>query len=312
MHIRSTQESIANSEPSVLALIETLAAIAVSAGIAIRFDTLAHVAVGACVAPFLLMRSRESVGLGVRLFSLVVPTEPSYGDPILPGWLFFRTLVLSVVIKIIATIRHPIKGIQAIPSNLARVVLCTDIDTPVELVPGVGQVKDTLNNCVYAKEDGSSFGVMCIIIIPCVMIASEIHFLIRPWFSNYIWLCLTWFLEGCLLIFALVFALGLACYIVAYLYRFSLKSTALIWLPLVYVVRTTYDHTLSLPTQLEEMREAALWKLIRFISWFTLALLAAKIVILPNAIDWWNSQTWTKVFNVYVMPNEIHTWHLVD
>lgn len=45
MHIRSTQESIANSEPSVLALIETLAAIAVSAGIAIRFDTVAHVAV---------------------------------------------------------------------------------------------------------------------------------------------------------------------------------------------------------------------------------------------------------------------------
>jgi hypothetical protein len=89
-----------------------------------------------------------------------------------------------------------------------------------------------------------------------------------------------------------------------------LKSTALIWLPLVYVVRTTYNRTLSLPAQLEEMRQAAIWKIIRGISWVTLALLAAKIVILPTVIDWWNSKMWTKVLNVYVIPNMIHPWRV--
>lgn len=76
------------------------------------------------------------------------------------------------------------------------------------------------------------------------------------------------------------------------------------------MVRTTYDRTLSLPAQLEEMRQAAIWKIIRGISWVTLALLAAKIVILPTVIDWWNSQMWTKVLTVYVMPNMIHPWRV--
>jgi hypothetical protein len=89
-----------------------------------------------------------------------------------------------------------------------------------------------------------------------------------------------------------------------------LKSTAIIWLPLVYVAHTTFDKTVPLSVQLQEIRKSALWKLIRVISWVTIALLVFKVVILPTMIDVWNSQPWAGVLNIYVMPNEIHPWHI--
>ena len=93
-------------------------------------------------------------------------------------------------------------------------------------------------------------------------------------------------------------------------YRFSVKSTALIWAPLLYVVKNTFDDSMPLVAKVREIEMSALWKLIRIFSWITLVLFALKIILLPNTIDWWNAQTWTKVLDVYVMPNQIHTWHV--
>jgi hypothetical protein len=141
-------------------------------------------------------------------------------------------------------------------------------------------------------------------------LGGAIIYWIKPWLDNTIWQVIWTYLFFMYLFTAFVFTLGLSCYVLAYLYRLSLKSTALIWLPLVYVVHITFDGSVKLSVQLEEMRQSALWKILRILSWVTLVLLAAKIVILPTIIDWWNSQLWTKVLDVYVMPNVIHPWHL--
>jgi hypothetical protein len=304
MRIWSTEQSVAKNEPTIMALAETLLAVAISVGIAIRYQTLTHVALGACIAPFLLMRSPESVALGVRWFNYVKPKQLSESaNPFFVGWAYLRILVSSVVVKIAATVRHPVKGVQSIPANWVRVVLCTDLRTPVELVPGVGPAQKTLSEITtYRRGSSFSFLLLATIVTAGLVVATRYLSRSDSWFASW--------LEGLITPVATIFALGLACYVVAYLYRLSLKSTALVWLPLVYVVRATFDNTVKLSVQLDEIRRSALWKLIRILAWITLALLAWKILILPNAIELWNSQPWTRILNVYVMPDEIHPWHL--
>ena len=56
MRLVSTLETIRNREVSVLAVAETLVAMAGSAFIYVQFDTLKHIAVSACIVPFLLLR----------------------------------------------------------------------------------------------------------------------------------------------------------------------------------------------------------------------------------------------------------------
>ena len=329
MRILSTDESIAKNEPSVLALVETIVAMTISAGIAVWYDTLAHVAVSCCIAPLLLMRSPESKALGTRWFNKfelleadeLLEAESSASssqwrrvlskiptNPFANGWQFLKALIQSVAIKFLVTARYPIRGTQQIPANWARVVLCTDIATSVELVPGTGSVYDILRTRV--RGDDPDFTGLLIQATLAAVLVIGIHFWIRPLFENIAWQILFWYLEITYAVFGSIFTLGLSCYLVAYLYRLSLKSTALVWLPLVYVVQTAFDKTVPVAVQLEEIRESGLWKLTRMLAWLTLALLALKIVILPTVIDWWNSQPWTRVLNVYVMPNEIHPWHI--
>jgi hypothetical protein len=155
MRFKSTRESVAKREPTVFAIAESLLAIAFSLAVAIYFQTLNHVAIGACVAPLLLMRSNESQALGRRWFFRLRPKKPikdDEGNPFVLGWTFLRILVASILVKTSATMRHPIKGFRAIPDNWARVVLCMDFAAPVELVPGAGPVRRTLAKTVYDED----------------------------------------------------------------------------------------------------------------------------------------------------------------
>lgn len=292
-----------------MALAETLLAVAISAGIAIRYQTLAHVALSACLAPFLLMRSPESVAQGVRWFNRLMPRRSSRsGNLIVIGWLYTRVFVCSVAVKIAATVSHPIKGAQSIPANWVRVVLCTDIRTPVELVPGLGPARQTLEDITKNKRV-SGFGFLLATAIVAYLPMTAILW-VQSLVRDGIWHHFLTLLASMVVAAQTVAVYGLACYAVPYLYRLSLKSTALVWLPLVYVVHATFDETVKLSVQLDEIRRSALWKLIRILSWVTLALLAWKIFILPNVIELWNAQSWTRILNVYVMPDVIHPWHL--
>lgn len=70
----STVESTEAGVVSVLAIVETIAASAIYAWIVWRFGTL-HLAVSACVAPFLLLRTSRSVSLALRWFHWVFKSK---------------------------------------------------------------------------------------------------------------------------------------------------------------------------------------------------------------------------------------------
>lgn len=75
MRLYSTPQSFVDGEVSLLAIAETILASSVSAYIAFRYDTLLHLAVGAFVAPLLMLRTAESTDMAleeaVRLTGLV-------------------------------------------------------------------------------------------------------------------------------------------------------------------------------------------------------------------------------------------------
>jgi hypothetical protein len=326
MRTVSTRQSVENGEITIVALCETALAMSISAGLALYFETLFHLAVGACAVPLLLLKSTESAHLAVRLFERGLPRKPRSDDPFTQSWVYLRVLIWSSLVRILSNLRYPVKGLQSLPDNWKRLVMCTDIGSPIEFVPGSGPIEATLRRVSYEGDQQSWSFLLFGVVISASLSALGVG--VGSWLS--VWQALpftlpsftpihiltllfqyvTFIFTFVFVVLSLIFALGLFCYVVVHSYRLSLKSTALLWLPLVYVARSTFDDSLDLRKSLHEIRVSALWKLIRLLSWLTLVLLGAKVVILPGVIDWWNSRTWTRVLNVYVMPNEIHPWHV--
>jgi hypothetical protein len=101
-----------------------------------------------CLAPLLLLRTSESETAGVRAFGTMMGRlrirDGKYGEE--PIRLAGKLLLLglgSVAIRIgVAAwhiLRHPIRAIRAMPGNLERQITVIDHNTPPELVPGMEQ-----------------------------------------------------------------------------------------------------------------------------------------------------------------------------
>jgi hypothetical protein len=139
------------SQPTMAAIVESIAAVAISFGLAIHFETIVHIAVGACVAPLLLMRSAESEALGKRWFSRIkVGSSDSAGGT---ARTLIKFLSASIAIRVLATARYPVRGIRSLPNNWYRVILCTDVVTPLEFVPGSGTIRNVLSGSWYSKTN---------------------------------------------------------------------------------------------------------------------------------------------------------------
>nr|VFK51334.1 MAG: hypothetical protein BECKTC1821F_GA0114240_100151 [Candidatus Kentron sp. TC] len=272
----STPDSVENNEPTALALLETLLAVAAYWGVAWWFDTHLHLLASISLAPWLLLRSKESTERGVRWFvaywedkteitpkdtpwrfwgivlsSALITGVSTYwlADTFLlghTGWaLFARSLGLGMLawmiafmvavavavavaeavagagavagtwvlalpfllavgasvwlrslgVRVLATLRHPWRGFQALPENWRRILLAVDSHHAPELAPGLSA----------RIEEFSLPGIV-----------EKIR--VGDWGDRLMWISLIpiWFLPGLL-------------------YRWSLKSTCWLYLPLIYL-----------------------------------------------------------------------------
>jgi len=165
--------------------------------------------------------------IGVLLIGIVVGMVGMVGIGGVVG-------VVSLIIKFTATtftfFRHPLSSLQAIPANWYRIVLATDMWHPPELLPGIESQR--------YRELIDGF--------------HDLRF--REWlrrasngddiFSNILSWILGWILT-------LIFFLP------ALLYRWSLKSSALFYLPFIWIIGTP-THIKKLHENLDE--QLALWK----------------------------------------------------
>ena len=240
MQFLSNSGSTENRIPTWLAIIESVAAMAFALVIAIKFNTLLLIAIGSCIAPVLLMRSPQSIELGKRWFEIGLPEQTSESKFKL-GILYLRVLIWSVFVRVFATLRHPIVGIKNIPDNWSRVVLCTDIRTPMELVPGTGTVREVLQGITEDEEWANPFFLIFVIAFYAAIFFTIAVFVLPSLNDGIlkfviISILLILFLSSLLALH--VFVSFLTCFVSAYFFRFSMKSTAILWLPLLFILRS--------------------------------------------------------------------------
>ena len=287
MRFSSTPESAATGEITVLAILETVMAISLSVLVVKLLDRSVHIIVGALLAPLLLLRTDASTAKAFSMFDSWFPRlmrllsffQRLYAR--LPA--FLRLLTFFVVwlplfsfliaaIKCIATISalisFPRDTLFAIPGNWQRIALSMDLKHPPEFLPGVET----------APEDAPAS--------VRILRYQEIRRQITSGAGN-----------------ALSEKLSLlAIYGPTVLYRLFIKSTSLIYFPLIWVSRMpmTVKGVLSFP--IERVRR-----------WYAAALIL--IMLSPLAISYHAQETLATareraVFS-YILPvHKTDWWHL--
>jgi hypothetical protein len=372
MRLFSTEESRRNNEVTVLAIIETLLAMVASIAVAVYTKSLLHIAIGACVAPLLLLRTDKSIALGKRLFEKYKPdwysvkkiealighdndflSNCNASDDSRPfknrllyavydyfcvikyfvNLLFLALLVtfkfllmfaISFGVRVVATLAislsDPILTMKSIRSNWLRNAFCTDAVTTAELIPGGGPVSRTVADTAEGEFEPDVWyfrsnlkGVILYMVYGGIFAAipTFASLVFIGFHESFVFVTKVFYMYSLVCLFML-FLNGLhnilMAFLVAFIYRFSIKSTAILWLPLLFIPNEVFSIGSGLKT---EHRNA--WSsLTRNYSLCVLALFFGKVFLLPTVIDWWNTLPFTKVLNVWVMPNVIHPWHIAS
>jgi hypothetical protein len=291
MRFCSTPESAAKGEITFLAILETLLAISLSLLLVKVLDSSAHIVAGALIAPFLFLRSESSTMRAFKLFdscfaklaTLVSFVERFYqrlSDERVAGarryifclvWLPLFSFI-ALVVKLMATaatlISSPRETLLAIPGNWLRIALATDSRHPPELLPGI-------ETAAEAPAAARSFR----------------HEEIRSQFTSG---------TG----HALFQKLGLfATYAPALIYRLFVKSTSLIYFPLIWLIDLprTGKGILSLP--LERAR--------RWYAYALILIMLSPFVISFQVVHQTLATPQDRAIFTYVLPvNGTDWWHI--
>lgn len=232
MRLKSTRESMKAGDPSVLAIAETVLATSFSIWIGLHFGSWWHVAIGASIAPLLLLRTDKSCSQALNwchgcAFPVIDFFNSRTGKYVLVqivslAVLLFVLVVTSVLIRVFATISHalghPLSAISAIPKNWSKTVLATDSSISPEWMPLPDEEK------VFLDTRWPSEALTFFRIYDLVGEMTEIAFGADDDFVG-----------GALAVavFGPFVAMAFLC---ATTYRLSIKSTALIWLPIIWAL----------------------------------------------------------------------------
>lgn len=306
----STLESARDLKLSVLALVETAFAIGIYVWLVLNGFTL-HLIMGACVAPFLLLRTPQSVELA---FSMGKPiyeiTSEWFFDAIdnirnetiqniliviLSGPVIGLVLMgIRFTATVIAVIKAPVKSVRTMPINWWRIVGCVDSFHPPETLPGyepkTHQDWNEAEHFLYPHE----------FILSTAQKQEEEE---EAFLKVLVWLITPFIFSGFILFLVLP----------ALIYRWSLKGSSLIYLPLIWIVRlTTRENVKRL---LLDIRDLTFHKLRRLLGLFMIVFLISKLFV--AAIWDYLSATWLKMdpygfVAIFVAPTEIPRWQIAS
>ncbi|MEP3115459.1 MAG: leucine-rich repeat domain-containing protein, partial [Nisaea sp.] len=193
---------------------------------------------GAAIAPLLLMKREESIQAGVDRFARLATALGLSGGKGQPGGpvrglsLFVRLLVLgigSLIIKVVTAAQFAFswKSIEAIPENFQRQMLVIDLFSPPELVPGVEEAYGRYRDSVFTPRD----------LLRDFTDRENLGFVSRRFISR-----------NPPVSTAGLIALG-PLFLIAWLYRFSLKASCLLYWPFLLVHRVDEDRLKELAAE---------------------------------------------------------------
>lgn len=309
MRWHSTPESLQEGKPSFLAILETIAAITISLIFAHHIGSVKYIAIGSCIAPLLLLSSERSSTLALnwgdyiyrKLYYLYMYSEEHWASSNFPKLLYtsIPSLIVTIIfwlgtiisiffIKILTTtltcIWHPFYTLKAFPLNWRRNVLCTDFFAIPELIPGIESI-DRYGVKLEFFRFRNLVSTMFHIVIGekgSIISKNETH-----GHSPIEIIAVILFLFPC------------------YIYRWSLKSTALIWSPLLWVLRESNDDNLRL--RLDQISNSAIHRIPRYYSTIVIIIFLIKIYSYVTAQQL--TGIWHYI-NLLIIPHEIPVWQL--
>lgn len=287
MRLYSTNESARRGEVSVLAIVETLLAMGTSVWIAVRFDTWIHVAVGGIVAPLLLLRTdvsciqplrwaskyRGTVGQFVENLPGGVAEHPSLAfvaGAALTGCLMLSFVPLALVWRVTSTVlsltKDLVPTLRAIPVNWWRTAIAVDSHTSPEWLPLPST--DGTDGVLGVALDRGNF---------------EVYTLVRRLLSFGEWVHTP---RGVRVLVSIVFLPFVASmFVLGVAYRWSVKSTGLVWFALLWNVGEAKPPSRSWETHLAIESELRRPRFVGVVSGFCLALLALKYLLWAGRIE---------------------------
>ena len=304
-HWHSSPETTNRLELSVLALVETLIAIAIYMWIA-SLGYVVHLIIAAVAAPFLLLRTKESTEFALSLRKtekdILVFTVLDKLPDNSPHWIVYIVypfLVPVIVIEFLivrgwATLRFailaPMNTLESIPRNWWRTVGCLDSFHPPEVLPGAAlqlNLKDPDHDITE-------------LLIP----TKGIREVLQEERNNF---------EDYMVSFLALF-LMVAIAIPSIIYRYSLKGSSIVYLPLVWIAYTarrgkTWD-------RIRELCTVALHQFRRLLAVFVIAFVLSKVFL---QYLWTDVAGWIQAHSsnpqallIMLVPEEIPRWQLTS
>lgn len=307
MRLHATRESCDQGEITVLALVETVLAVALLAFLSVWLET-THWLAGACLlSPLLLLRTKESEQRGLRMWSWLekkhgaLATAHAVGVLILillaywmAGWWYLLLLfpftgagsamgfypmifIIRFSAAVITVIKHPLSSLTAIPENWRRVIFATDSSIFPAIVPG------------------GSEGVSSISMLKAL-----------------------WKHDSFSTRFTLLSAF-LTLYPLCAAYRWSLKATCVVYLPLVWLVNKARYRADSARHMLSDYLADEIQTVRRWALGLTGSFLIAKIIVLMRVdeivsavkagVPAWGLKI-LRTLHPYLTPRHIELWQL--
>lgn len=267
MRLWSTRESVRQGEPTILAIVETLACMAGSVWIGVHYATWWHIVVGFCVAPFLLLRTDESCEqtirwywrIGIRL--LKSSREPSVICHVVKRhcfivWLYAGGPMTRALATAVQLVKRPGICVGSITDNWWRLSCYTDFATSPELLP---LPLDPSPDFTMFVEDE----------------AIELHNRRNYGQWRSLFHELRFGDEPPVATFLIFIYTALPSFIIAVAYRWSIKSTAIGWFPLLWAVKPVKPKDRDWKTHLSIVQKKGMPLLVAILS--LLCLLMATI-----------------------------------
>src|SRR5262249_45776657 len=215
----------------------------------------------ACIAPLLLLRTDHSQELALKWFLESQAHAEKFRESPETFWIVLGTALIGRPLSIIVmAIRHPLSSLRAIPQNWSRIVFATDIQTPLELVPTTGSLP------VELQEVVDRFQFPGYVRWVRTVTPGWERWTMRP----------------------LLILIGSIAFVPALVYRFSVKSTALVYLPVLWVLNDSLVDSATFRHKLEDITNCPLERLKRWYSSFVIIvffLMPAVIYLTLNG--WW-------------------------
>ena len=292
MRVTSNSVSVSALEPSVGAFIETIAAVCFSVFIAITLNTSFFIILGVVVAPILLLRTERSVDRGIIYFEASTKyIQKKFDDNPETVWALVYLLYIPLAAlasraasTAVTVFRHPILSFKSIPSNWFRYACCIDICYPPEVVPEA-DLRCSNEEIKFRR----------------VIKDAYVNFRDEEWR----WKPLVAVVSICTVVVLYLPAIAL---------RLSLKSTALLCVPMLWLIHLGTRPTDNIYNTLYKIRKGDIGRITVIYSCFLIAAFLAKIVAMSSWADfshWLAVSVLGNVFYEYIAPSEVPIWQLV-